>query len=134
MQDWRFYVVIILGNILGAGLYALKSRQLEFKDSSRRKMLLLYAICSFAAMFLVATPYLAWQLTGFHPADARAAERVIVQRYLDNGAQSADVHFIVKDRSTLLGYATVTFPDGSSVTTSCHADKGESEEFVATCS
>lgn len=72
---------------------------------------------------LIMGPYMAWALTGFLPVDARATDRTMIQSYLIQGAQAAEVQLVVSGHSTMSGFANVTLADGSAVTTQCKGDK-----------
>ena len=82
---------------------------------------------------LVFIPYMAWTLRGFHQADTRTADKIVVDQYIQAGAQRVEVKFIVKDYDHLTGMATVTFADGSVVAVPSHADIGENGQFLVLC-
>ncbi len=138
MQQWHFYVVMGIMFISGNLLYVIRSRRPDFKDLSQGRRFFVTLACFLAPLLFIGVPYSLWVFSGFQPGDARRAEQMIYQRYRENGALNGalkvEVHFVVKDRTTMTGYATVTYVDGSTVTANCRADKGENQEFLAVCS
>lgn len=134
MLPWQFYIVLVIMAVASNLLYMLKSKQDDFAHYGGWKKAWVRAVSIMVPLVLIGLPFNIWWFSGFQPADARTAEKIITQNYLANGAQQVEVHFVVKDRDNLTGYANVGFPDGSAITTKCQAEMGEDGQFLAFCS
>lgn len=134
MQPWHYYVAFGICMILGNLLFVLARKADGFEKRGKLGKLGVQFFCYLVPTVFIMGPYMAWTLTGFRPADARAAERTMVQSYLAQGAQGAEVHFVVSGHSTMTGFANVTLADGSAVTTRCKGDKAtDGGEYLVFC-
>lgn len=134
MQQWHYYVVMGVCIAAGSALQARAMRHPDFVYYGTGRRFVVRSLCFLLPMILILLPYMAWTLTGFHAADTRTAEKIIVDQYMENGAQRAEAKFIVKDRNTLTGLAKVTLEDGTMLTAPCQADMGEDGQFLVFCS
>ena len=134
MQPWHFYIVLGVCAAGGGVLQALAMRNPEFTYFSSARQVFTRIFCIAVPAVLVLLPYLVWSMSGFHTADVRSAENIIVQQYLKNGAQRVEAHFIIESRAVMTGYAEITFADGTVATVPCQAHKGDGAEFLAFCS
>lgn len=134
MQQWHYYVVMAVCCAMGAAFQALAMRNPDFALYSGARKFFTRLFCFAIPAVLVFMPYMAWTLSGFHQADTRTAEKIIVDQYLEAGAQHVEAKFIVKDRNTLTGLAKVTLEDGTMLTAPCQADMGEDGQFLVFCS
>jgi hypothetical protein len=134
MQSWDYYVALTSSLLLGAILFAFAKKAEGFEQRSKLGKFGVQLICMIPPSVLIFIPYLAWKTTGFTPAEAREAERVMVARYIAQGAQTAEAHFVVSGHSTMTGFAHVTMPDGSAITTQCKTDKAaDGGEYLIFC-
>lgn len=133
MQPWHYYVVMGLCAATGGALQALAMRNPDFAYYSGVRKFFTRAFCFAVPAVLVFLPYMAWTISGFRQADARTAEKLIIEQYLEGGAQKVEADFIVKDRNTLTGMAKVTLADGTMITLPCQAEMGEQRQFLVFC-
>ncbi|PZU17648.1 MAG: hypothetical protein DI591_02340 [Citromicrobium sp.] len=134
MHEWHYYVVMGICLVVAFGLQTLAVRNPEFPSYSPAKRFFTRLFSFVPPAFFIFLPYTIWAHSGFQPADARNAEGMMVQQYLDDGTQRAEAHFIVKDRDTMAGLVDVTFADGSLSSVQCKADMGEDGQFLVSCS
>lgn len=134
MQPWHYYVAFGVCMVFGNVLFAFARKADGFERRSKLGKLGVHSFCIMVPIVTIFGPYMAWQLTGFRPADARAAERMMVERYIGQGAQRAEVRFVVSGHSTLSGFANVTLEDGTEVTTQCKGEKAsDGSDYLIFC-
>lgn len=134
MQPWHYYVAAGICMILGNLLFMFARKADDFERRSKFGKFGVHFFCILVPMAFIGGPYMAWHLTGFRPADARAAERMMVDHYISQGAQAAEAHFVVSGHSTMAGFANVTLADGSTIAAKCKGDKAtDGGEYLVFC-
>lgn len=134
MQPWHYYVAAAICIFL-ANLLSVFARKADGYDQrSKFAKFGVHFVCWMVPTVFIMLPYMAWDLTGFRPADARAAERMMVDHYITQGARAAEAHFVVSGHSTMTGFANVTLADGSTFAAQCKGDKAtDGGEYLVFC-
>lgn len=131
---WHYWVVFFIAMLIGNGIFAWRKSRGHFDSFGKTKLFFAQGACILLPMLVIGVPYGIWSFSGFHVADARNAERMIENTFLEgDDVTSADANFIVTGRSTMKGHIQLQFSDGTSALSQCFAEMGMNDEYLINC-
>tara|TARA_B100000929_G_scaffold41910_2_gene29894 strand:- start:13735 stop:14145 length:411 start_codon:yes stop_codon:yes gene_type:complete len=133
-HPWHYWLVFFVIMLIGNGIFAWRKSQGHFDGLSKARMFFAHGACVLLPMLVIGVPYGIWSFSGFHAVDARNAERMIENTFLEGGdVTSADANFILTGRSTMKGHVQLQFADGTSALSQCSAEMGMNGEYLINC-
>lgn len=133
-HPWHYYVVMFIILLTAQILRHFMLRKDEYKYATKFKRFVLMSFCWLPGLVFIGFPYKVWEVSGFHERDAREAEQLMVNRYVQQGAQTVDARFIISDHSSMIGLINIQYPDGRVASDKCKAEKSDSgDEFLIFC-